>query len=445
MRKTFIIDTSVLIHDPECIYSFTNNEVCIPIFVIIELDDLKISKRSNVAYSARTASRTLVAIQEFGSLNDPDGIHLEEQDIIVRVVGSTSGVGVKSLQESNNPRKMDLWILQCALDLQEELGDESEVILVSKDMNMRLLAEAEGLVAEDYENDKVPVETMHTGFRDIGYQDFCNGLYIPDVELPCDEFINDPIENEFYLATDLKDKQHLIRNKGGNLIIVPKQFDVSIDWRNQEQRMALEILMDQDISLVSLVGKAGTGKTFLALACAMAQLHSPYEKIILSKPTVDMGRGIGFLPGDLDEKLAPWMQSYFDNLDQLVPGTADKGNFFSGTKKTKNWNYLIDTDTLQIQPINSIRGRSISNAIMIIDEAQNLTPHEVKTLITRAAEGTKIILSGDPFQVDDPFLDQNSNGLTYVTQRMKGSEIFATVFFTEGVRSKLAEQAANRL
>lgn len=445
MRKTFIVDTSVLIHDPECIYSFKNSEVCIPIFVIIELDDLKLSKRTNVAYSARTASRTLVAIQEYGSLNDEDGIHLEEEDIIVRVIGSTSGVGVKSLQESNNPRKMDLWILQSALDLQKNMEDQGQVVVVSKDMNMRLLAEAEGLVAEDYESDKVPVETMYSGFREIGEQGFCKGLFIPDVELPSDEFIEEPVENEFYLATDENEKQYLMRNKENVLVPVPKDFNVSIDWRNQEQRMALDILMDQSISLVSLVGKAGTGKTFLALACAMAQLHSPYEKIVLSKPTVDMGRGIGFLPGDLDEKMAPWMQSYFDNLDQLVPGTADKGNYFSGTKKAKNWAYLIDTDILQVQPINSIRGRSISNAIMIIDEAQNLTPHEVKTLITRAAEGTKIILSGDPFQVDDPFLDQNSNGLTYVTQRMKGSEIFATVFFTEGVRSKLAEQAANRL
>lgn len=444
MRKTFIIDTSVLIHDPECIYSFTNNEVCIPIFVIIELDDLKISKRSNVAYSARTASRTLVSIQEYGSLNDPDGIHLEEEDIIVRVIGSTNGVGVKSLQESNNPRKMDLWILQCALDLQEEIGEESEVILVSKDMNMRILAEAEGLIAQDYESDKVPVETLYSGFREIGEQDFCETLYVPNVEISAKEKIEDSILNEFYLA-ESSNKNFLMRNVGGVLKAIPKEFNVSIEWRNQEQRMALDILLDESISLVSLVGKAGTGKTFLALACAMAQLHSPYEKIILSKPTVDMGRGIGFLPGDLDEKLAPWMQSYFDNLDQLIPGTADKGTYFTGGKKTKNWTYLIDTDTLQIQPINSIRGRSISKAIMIIDEAQNLTPHEVKTLITRAAEGTKIILSGDPFQVDDPFLDQNSNGLTYVTQRMKGSEIFATVFFTEGVRSRLAEEAANKL
>lgn len=443
MRKTFVIDTSVLIHDPECIYSFANNEVCIPIFVIIELDDLKLSKRTNVAYSARTASRNLVSIQEYGSLNDPDGIHLENEDIIVRVIGSTAGVGVKSLQESNNPRKMDLWILESALTLQEEMGEESDIVLVSKDINLRLLAEAEGLVAEDYESDKVPVETMYSGYRELGYQDWVGELYIPDSELLADEKIEDTVENEFYLASSDHNRQFLMRNKEGVLTPVPKEFDVSIDWRNQEQRMALDILLDKKISLVSLVGKAGTGKTFLALACAMSQLGSTYEKIILSKPTVDMGRGIGFLPGDLDEKLAPWMQSYFDNLDQLMP--ASEGSFLGTKSKRKNWTYMLDTDMLQIQPINSIRGRSISKAIMIIDEAQNLTPHEVKTLITRAAEGTKIILSGDPFQVDDPFLDQNSNGLTYVTQRMMGSEIFGTVFFTEGVRSKLAEQAANRL
>ena len=197
----------------------------------------------------------MVAIQEYGSLNDPDGIHLEDEDIIVRVIGSTSGVGVKSLQESNNPRKMDLWILQSALDLQEEIGDESEVILVSKDMNMRLLAEAEGLVAQDYESDKVPVDTMYVGFREIGDQEFCNSLYIPDTELPSQEFIEDPVENEFYLATQ-RDRQFLVMNRGGLLHAVPKEFGVSVNWRNQEQRMALEILLNPKISLVSLVGES---------------------------------------------------------------------------------------------------------------------------------------------------------------------------------------------
>ena len=446
-RKQFVLDTSVFIHDPKCIYSFKNSEVCIPIFVIIELDDLKISKRSNVAFAAREASRTLISIQDFGSLNDPDGIHLEDEDIIVRVIGTTGGIGIQSLQESNNPRKMDLWILQAAMSFKE--NSEEDIILVSKDMNMRLLAEAEGLEAEDYESDKVPVEKVYLGFRDIGECERSKELYIPDVEIPADDFVSDPVPNEFYLSFYGGTKSFLSRNIDGVVTPVPKEFDpIKVIPKNLEQRMALDILSDPNISLITLVGKAGTGKTFLALAAAIAQLERKYERIILSKPTVDMGRPIGFLPGNLDEKLQPWMQSYFDNLDQLIPTSRENSPFYgtsSPNKSHKNWSYLIDTDLLQIQPINSIRGRSISNAFMIIDEAQNLTPHEVKTLITRAAEGTKVILSGDPFQVDDPYMDKNSNGLTYVTQKMKGSSIFATVFFTEGVRSKLSEEAATLL
>ena len=231
---------------------------------------------------------------------------------------------------------------------------------------------------------------------------------------------------------------------GGVIQPTPKVFkQIGVTPRNVEQRMALDILTDPNISLITLVGKAGTGKTFLALAAAIAQMSNQYDKILLSKPTVDMGRPLGFLPGDANEKLQPWMQSYFDNLDQLMPSDPSSNPFHQ--KGVKNWSYLMDSGMLQIQPINMIRGRSISKAFMIIDEAQNLTPHEVKTLITRAASGTKVVLLGDPFQVDDPFLDQNSNGLNYVTQRMKGSEIFGTVFFTEGVRSKLAEEAATLL
>ena len=204
--------------------------------------------------------------------------------------------------------------------------------------------------------------------------------------------------------------------------------------------MAMALLLSEDIKLVSLIGKAGTGKTIIALASAITQLHDPYEQIVLSKPIVDMGNSLGFLPGDKDEKMAPWIASYFDNLDKIIPSKTTIG------KKTEpNWKYLLDTQSLVIQPLNSIRGRSIDNAFMIIDEAQNLTPHEIKTIITRAGEGTKVVIMGDPYQVDSPFLDQNSNGLTYVTEKMKNSKIFGSVFFSKGVRSTLAEEAANLL
>lgn len=443
MKNLYVIDTSVLVHDPDCIYKFVGNDVAIPIFVIVELDDLKEKKnKPNVAFASRCASRTIQNIHELGDIRE--GVYLEEEDITVKVIGTTGGTGgIKALQENTNPRKMDLWIMQCALSMKEEYEN---VILVSKDLNLRLLSEGEGLVAEDYESNKVLVSEVYKGFRDIGEQVRAPEVYIPNVIISAEEMVEDPIPNEFYLAT-YESKDFLFKNLEGYVEPVPKDFSeqhVTVHPRNVEQRMALDILLNPDISLLCLVGKAGTGKTFLALAAALAQIHSQFEKIILSKPIMDMGNSIGFLPGDLDEKLAPWMESYFDNLDQLIPTKTTLS--WGGKQKTEpNWRYLIDTGAIVMQPINSIRGRSISKSIMIIDEAQNLTPHEIKTIITRAAEGTKVVLMGDPFQVDNQFLDRNSNGLTYVCEKMKGSKIFGAVFFSQGVRSELAEEAANRL
>ena len=214
--------------------------------------------------------------------------------------------------------------------------------------------------------------------------------------------------------------------------------------------MAMDLLMDPDVQLISLVGKAGTGKTFLALAAAMAQLSfgggpGGYERILLSKPVIPMGADIGFLPGDFDAKMQPWMMSFFDNLDQLIPLDADAGTSKGASRPEKPWEHLFQTGQLEVQAIHSIRGRSISNAFMLVDEAQNLTPHELKTIITRAANGTKVVLSGDPFQVDNHFLDAASNGLVYVTERVKDSRMTGAVMFTKGERSALAELAATRL
>lgn len=435
MRKLYVIDTSVLIHDPECIYKFEGNDVAIPIFVIVELDDLKERKKGHVAFASRVASRTIQSIKgDDGDLQE--GVYLEEQDITVRVIGTTGGVGIQALQENNNPRKMDLWIMQSALDMKSQYD---KVVLVSKDLNLRLLSQGEGLAAEDYENDKISIKTVHTGFRHIGENPIFPSIYNPELDIPTHEFIEDPTPNEFYLGTH-DGKKFVIQNIDGNLRPVLKNFHGTIRPKNIEQRMAMALLLSEDVKLVSLIGKAGTGKTIIALASAITQLHQPYEQIVLSKPIVDMGNSLGFLPGDKDEKMAPWIASYFDNLDKIIPSKTTIG------KKTEpNWKYLLDTQSLVIQPLNSIRGRSIDNAFMIIDEAQNLTPHEIKTIITRAGEGTKVVIMGDPYQVDSPFLDQNSNGLTYVTEKMKNSKIFGSVFFSKGVRSTLAEEAANLL
>lgn len=435
MRKLYVIDTSVLIHDPECIYKFKGNDVAIPIFVIVELDDLKERKKGHVAFASRVASRTIQSIKgDDGDLQT--GVYLTEEDITVKVIGTTGGVGIQALQENNNPRKMDLWIMQSALEMKEHYD---KVILVSKDLNLRLLSQGEGLDAEDYENDKISLKTVHTGFRHIGESPIFPSIYNPELDIPTHEFIEEPKPNEFYLGTH-EGKKFVIQNVDGHLRPVLKNFQGTIRPKNIEQRMAMALLMSEDIKLVSLIGKAGTGKTIIALASAITQLHNPYEQIVLSKPIVDMGNSLGFLPGDKDEKMAPWIASYFDNLDKIIPSKT------TINKKTEpNWQYLFDTQSLVIQPLNSIRGRSIDNAFMIIDEAQNLTPHEIKTIITRAGEGTKVVIMGDPYQVDNPFLDQNSNGLTYVTEKMKSSKIFGSVLFSKGVRSTLAEEAANLL
>ena len=437
MRKLFVIDTSVLIHDPECLYEFKGNDVGIPIFVIIELDDLKERKKGKVAHASRQASRTIQEIQ--GADGDlQNGVYLEEQDITVKVIGTTGGVGIQALQENNNPRKMDLWIMQSALDMRAHYD---KVVLVSKDLNLRLLSKGEGLDAEDYEKDKTNVSELNKGFRFIGNSPMFPKTYIPDIDIPTEEFIDDPLPNEMIVGT-WDNKQFVVQNQNGFLKPIPRHFDSSITPRNIEQRMAMHLLTSENIRLVSLVGKAGTGKTIIALACAMGLLGNGYQQVILSKPIVDMGNSIGFLPGDMEEKMAPWVASYYDNFDKIMPSQTTLGN---GKRKEPNWKYLLETQELIIQPLNSIRGRSIDQAFMIIDEAQNLTPHELKTIITRAGEGTKVVIMGDPFQVDSPFMDQNSNGLTYVTDKMKHSTLFGSVFFSQGVRSDLAEEAANLL
>ncbi len=312
----------------------------------------------------------------------------------------------------------------------------------------RILADAEGLVAEDYERDRVHISDLYKGCRTI--EDFDSDLvaqsYYSDAGgiLAGDLGLEDLKPNEFVVFDNGK-VRHLFRNASGVLRIVRKDFKgLGIKPRNMEQRMALDLLMDPEVQLVTMIGKAGTGKTFLALAAALAQMdvNGPFKNLLLSKPTLAMGHSdVGFLPGTLEEKMEPWMQSFFDNFDQLI--TTPQSQRRRGEER--NWEYLIHSGAMKLQTIHTIRGRSIPNALMFIDEAQNLTPHEIKTIITRAAVGPKVVLSGDPFQCDSRFLDQHSNGLTYVTERMKDQHRFGTVFIQSGVRSELSDLAASLL
>lgn len=443
----FVLDTSVLIHDPECLRGFHDTSVVIPIFCIMELDDLKDNrKKFEVAACAREASRSISRLRELGSLNDPEGVFDPETGSTYYVAASEEGSGVQALKSTGSTRHMDLLILETALSVQERFSDKN-TILITKDINLRILADAEGLVAEDYDRDKVLLTDLYKGSRVV--TDFDADLlataYYSDNRLTCEQLgLEDVKPNEFLLFKN-ESVMHLFRNTESNTLkIVPKVFKgVGIVPRNIEQRMALDLLLDPEIQLVTMIGKAGTGKTFLVLAAALAQMgpEAPYASILLSKPTLAMGHSdIGFLPGTLEEKMEPWMQSFFDNFDQLI--TTDEK---PGKSNEKNWEYLLHMGLVKLQTIHTIRGRSIPNSLMFIDEAQNLTPHEIKTIITRAAEGTKVILSGDPFQCDSRFLDQHSNGLTYVTERMKDQHRFGTVFIADGVRSELSDLAATLL
>lgn len=457
----FVVDTSVLVHDPLALRTFHNTEVAIPIFVVMELDDLKNSRRHEVASSARIASRFISELRQYGELNAADGVLLPENGTRYRIIGGSEGSSLDSLERAASSPKMDLLILDSALTMRPLY---ETVTLVSKDVNLRLLASFEGLAAQDYDQDRVSISEVYTGYQRLKDVDpeLIGLAYVPDGKLtPQTLGVEELLPNEFIVIeeelSDLPDeepelREHLLRcyaDSDGQLRPVPRELPrwVGIQPRNVEQRMAMDLMLDPEVELITLVGKAGTGKTFLALAAAMALLlerGNLYERVLISKPVISMGKDVGFLPGDFETKMQPWMMSFFDNLDQLFPpesGALAKG----ATRDARTWETLFDSRQLEIQAIATIRGRSISKAFMLIDEAQNLTPHEVKTIITRAANGTKVILAGDPFQVDNPFLDQHTNGLTYVAERLKSSALTGSVFFTRGERSRLAELAATQL
>lgn len=440
-----MLDTSVLIHDPEALRNFRDTHIAIPIFVVMELDDLKTSPRHEVASAARTASRRIVALMEHGSLHDPKGVLDPTTNSTVYVIGQ-DGLGSVSIKESASSRKMDLLILGSALSAQK---DGRKVTLVSKDVNLRILADSEGIAAEDYNQDKVQESEIPTGFRYMTLPDeqSPHTLYSTDNDSgtlpPWSWGGGEPAPNEFLLCGQPEAPQ-VFRWRRGKMTPVLKTFKATgISPRNLEQRMALDLLLDPTVQLVTLIGKAGTGKSFIALAAAIAQLDKSYDKIILSKPVVAMGRDLGYLPGTEADKMQPWMLSFYDNLDQLMSTDTDT----AGRKgsKEKSWEQLFHSKKVEIQPLHSIRGRSIAKSFMLIDECQNMSPHEVKTVVSRAAVGTKVVLCGDPYQIDDAYLDAYTNGLVHAATSAIGNPIAGTVTLSEGVRSPLAELAATKL
>ena len=435
LAKIFVLDTNVILHDATCIHHFEDNEVVIPISVLEELDQFK-RGNEQIHFNARDFLRSLDDLST-GS----DDSELKEGDGKIRVVVNHDWhPDVEASFQDDCP---DHRIINCAYKLHIDNPDR-EIILVTKDTNMRLKSRSLGLSAEDYSRDSIDdVSQVYTGSRlieDVDSKEI-DVLYasygVDGGEINC---VTDPMANEnFILRNGQKSILARFDPFDNKVVRVDKPTAYGIMPRNAEQSFALHMLMDNRIQLVSLSGKAGTGKTLLALAAAL-ELRSEYRQIFLARPIVPLSnRDLGFLPGDIQSKLDPYMQPLFDNLSVI------RHQFKSNDKRSIKINELLEQNKLLITPLTYIRGRSLQKSFFIVDEAQNLTPHEVKTVITRAGEGTKVVFTGDIHQIDHPYLDKRSNGLTYLISRMKGQDVFAHITLEKGERSELAELASNLL
>lgn len=438
MKKAFVLDTNVLLHDPTAMLRFEDNDVILPITIIEELDRFK-KQTEDTGRNARYVSRTLDELRQQGSLTQ--GIPLEG--------GGTLRVALchrdtlEQLPAELEGDQGDNAILAVAMELKQHCN--CPVVLISKDTNLRIKADALGLVAQDYETDKVDIDDLYTGTADILVPAAAIEQLFKEGHLG----LNVPLyPNQALTLVDELNPAHtalaFVDGETGKVVPLGKlpHAGVSrIQPRNREQRFAFELLLRDAISLVTLVGKAGTGKTLLAIAAGVQKVADErlYSRLLIARPIVPMGRDLGYLPGDIMEKLNPWMQPLYDNFD-LIFNTQDTRG------KPEHWRRghqeMMDQGLLQIEPLTYIRGRTIPKQFLIVDEAQNLTPHEVKTILTRAGEGTKIVLTGDPDQIDNPYVDAASNGLTYVVERFKGEAIAGHITLYKGERSELAERSA---
>ena len=440
-EKTFVLDTNVLLHDDQSICSFQNNEVVLPLAVIEEMDKFK-KDGSETGRNARQVARLLDSLRHQGILTN-GGVELANGGRL-RVVYSGTSLFELLPPELRTP-SVDNQIL--ALALHESQGTDNTVVVVTKDINLRIKAHAVGLNAEDYETDKVSYDHLYSGTEEIDVAGEIIDRFYRDKKV--DFRGHESFPNQCVTIRNSANRQHSalgrISAEGQQLFTLgetPREGYWGITPRNREQKFALDLLINPGINLVTLVGKAGTGKTLLAIAAGLYSVTETehYSRLLVSRPVFPMGRDLGFLPGDVEEKLAPWMQPIYDNVDLLLRESSHGRD-----KKSRGYQELKEMGILEVEPLTYIRGRSIPNQFIIVDEAQNLTPHEVKTIITRAGEGTKVILTGDPEQIDNPYVDASSNGLTYVVERFKQSPISGHISLHKGERSALAEAASDLL
>jgi PhoH-like ATPase len=425
MKKFYILDTNVLIHDPVSFTKFEDNTVVIPISVIEELDTFK-SAGDERGKAARIMSRKLDELRQAGKLNV--GVKMENEGTLI----------VDLDHEQVLPREfmlqdMDNRILNNALWYNQK---KHNAILVTKDINLRLKAEAVGVNAQDYEAGKVKVDEIYPGLVTVEKSsDFIDKFYKDKSAKNTDELV----ANEFVIYKSKEDqkKSAMGRVDFNDTSVVRMLNPESAPWGiralNKEQRCAMELLLDENVKLVTMIGAAGTGKTLMSLACGLQKSveENVYRRLIICRPIVPVGKDIGFIPGTKEEKLSTWMGAIYDNLEFIM----DKRHQEDAMQK---FEYLLQNEKIEIASVTHIRGRSLPKQYMIVDDAQNLTPHEIKTILSRAGEGTKVVVTGDPYQIDNPYLDIASNGLMYIVDRMKGQKLYGHLTFTKTERSALA-------
>jgi len=426
MHKTYVLDTNVLLHNPEALFAFQDNHVVIPLTVIEEIDSQK-KRQDEIGRNARVVSRELDALRSMGRLSEgvpmPSGAKLTIELNHSSIINCPKGL---------DPEKPDNRILAVAFNLSN--AGQGKVILVTKDLNLRIKADVVGIRAEDLHNDKIDYDQLYTGIAEtyVTARELDSFYQYGKLKIPGGL----PFSNQFFLlrCNENPSQSALARHWQGMLL--PLCHADSINWGikalNKEQKFALELLLNDQIKIVTLVGRAGTGKTLLALAVGLQKIleENAYSRLLVTRPVVPMGEDLGYLPGTKEEKLRPWMQPIYDNLEFLMRDCPDPYGVLQD---------FIRKGTLELEALTYIRGRSIPRQFIICDEAQNLSPHMIKTLITRVGEDTKIVLTGDPEQIDHPYLDASSNGLTYLVERLKGEEIAGHVTLIRGERSKVAE------
>ncbi|RLD71187.1 MAG: ribonuclease [Bacteroidetes bacterium] len=439
-RKIFVLDTNVLLHDYKSIHNFDEHDISIPITVLEELDRFK-KGNDIINFHAREFTRELDKLSGDKLFNG--GLSLGRGKGKLSIC--TGRIPSEKLSTSFPENTADHRILAIAEYLHSQNGTVRPVILITKDINLRMKAKSLGIMAQDYHNDMVQnIEDIYESVKsnDVHDETVISDMYESMEGVPVERFdLKKPAVAHQYFIFRKDSKSGLGHYDPFNKVVnrVEKTRTYGIDPRNAEQTFALDALARPEVQLVALTGKAGTGKTLLALAAAIHQ-RKMYTQIFLARPIVPLGnRDLGYLPGDVDEKIGPYMQPLFDNLSVI------KQKFKQQSKEFSRIEEMQQTEKLVITPLAYIRGRSLSRVFFIVDEAQNLTPHEVKTIITRAGEGTKMIFTGDIQQIDSPYLDTKSNGLTYLADRMKGQDIFAHVHLVKGERSYLADLASNLL